>query len=79
MDARTFGSKVHGKFSKWEYALTTIMFANKYIFGYWIECWMCEDYKPINKHTWASKYVMLLHGETFDSISQTKVFNTKDL
>ncbi len=40
---------------------------------------MCEDYKPISKHTWSSKYAMLLHEETFDSIGQTKVFNIKDL
>jgi len=73
------GSKVGGKFSKWEYALATIMFTNKYIFGNCTKCWMCEDYKPINKHTWSSKYAMLLHEETFDSIGQTKVFSTLDL
>jgi hypothetical protein len=37
LDARTFGNKVGGEFSKWEYAVGTNMFANKYIFGNWTE------------------------------------------
>jgi hypothetical protein len=38
-----------------EYALTMVMLANKYIFGNWIKCYMCEDYSPMNnKHIWTN-------------------------
>jgi hypothetical protein len=37
------------KFSNGEYASTTILPTKKDIFGKWIGCQMCGDYRPINK------------------------------
>jgi hypothetical protein len=37
------------KFSKGKYASTTILPTKKDIFGNWIRCQICGDYRPINK------------------------------
>jgi hypothetical protein len=40
---------------------------------------MCEDYRPINKHTHLNKYAMPSPKEIFDALNQAKVFNILDL
>ncbi len=55
------------------------MFTKKNIFGNWIECRMCEDYRPINKWNFFDKYTMPLLEEIFDYIGEAKVFKILDL
>jgi hypothetical protein len=45
-----------------------MMGAKKDIFGNWIECCMCGDYCPMNKHTCLNKYPMPLPKEIFDAL-----------
>jgi len=37
------------KFSKGEYVSTTLLPTKKDIFGNWVGCQMCGNYRPINK------------------------------
>jgi len=46
------------KLFKREYALTIVIPTKKDIFDDWIEHWMCENYRFVNKWTWFNKYAM---------------------
>jgi hypothetical protein len=62
-----------------EYASTTLMLTKKDIFGNWIECRMCGDYRLVNKRTHSKNYAMPLLEEIFDALGDAKVFSALDL
>jgi hypothetical protein len=53
-----------------------MMPTKKNIYGNWIECHMCGDYRLMNKWTCFDKYFMPLLKEIFDTFGRVEGFNT---
>jgi hypothetical protein len=54
------GKEVLVELLRGEFALATMMLAEKNIFGNWMERHMCGDYRPVNKRMCLDKYTMPL-------------------
>jgi hypothetical protein len=65
--------------SSFDFAVATVMVANKDSIGLWTEKRMCGDYRPLNLVTPQDRYPMPILEELFDSIGHSNIFTIEDL